>query len=70
MKAEGPQPVVIDEEEKALLKVYREVRSWGFGRIEVVIVQGRLETITPALIYKRKDLIFENEASENTRVKV
>ena len=44
-------------EEKAINKEYREVREFGFGRMEVVVVAHRLEGINPTFHKKRKDLI-------------
>jgi len=45
------------DEEQAIIREYREVREFGFGRIEVVVVAHRLEGINPTLHKKRKDLI-------------
>jgi hypothetical protein len=55
----GTKPVVLDEEEAAVLKAYRELRGSGFGRLEIVVVQSRLDGISPTYHYKRRDLIPE-----------
>jgi len=50
-------PLTTDEEQ-AIIREYREVREFGFGRIEVVVVAHRLEGINPTFHKKRKDLGF------------
>ena len=47
----------IIQEEKVINRQYREVREFGFGRLEVVVVAHRLEGINPTFHKKRKDLI-------------
>jgi len=44
------------DEEKAIIKEYREVCDFGYGRMEVVVVAHRLEGINPTRHKKRKDL--------------
>lgn len=51
------------EEERVIIKEYRELCSWGFGRIEVVVVAHRLEGLNPTYHKKRKDL---NISPQNT----
>ncbi len=48
-------PPEIDEEESAILSDFRDVRRWGFGRIEVVVVGHRMETLHATKTRKRKD---------------
>jgi len=45
-------------EEKAIIKEYRELCSFGYGRMEVVVVAHHLEGINPTRHMKRKDLII------------
>mgnify|MGYP001617675401 FL=1 len=47
----------VDEEEEAVLKLFNEVRRWGFGKLEVDIAYHRLETAYPRPTFKRKDLL-------------
>lgn len=45
------------DEERAIIKEYRELCSFGYGRIEVVVVAHHLEGINPTKHKKRKDLL-------------
>ena len=48
---------LITEEKRALLKEYDELCSFGYGRMEVVVVDHRLEGINPTFHKKRKNLV-------------
>jgi len=50
-------------EEKAIIGEYRELCSFGYGRMEVVVVAHHLEGINPTRHKKRKDL---NISPQNT----
>lgn len=47
----------LDEEEAAVLKAFDEIRDWGFGRMEVIVVNRELETLIKSQTYKKRDLI-------------
>ena len=47
----------VDEEEAAILTRYRQIRDWGHGRMEVVVLQHQLDTLHATNTYKKKDLI-------------
>ncbi len=47
----------VDEEEAAILKSYREIRQWGFGRMEVTVLHHQLDTLHKTDTFKRKDLV-------------
>ncbi|KKM83106.1 hypothetical protein LCGC14_1312780 [marine sediment metagenome] len=53
--ADGP---LITEEKRAILEQYDELCSFGYGRMEVVVVAHQLEGINPTFHKKRKDLII------------
>ncbi|MBA7606331.1 hypothetical protein ES703_13479 [subsurface metagenome] len=53
----GEEPLLITEEERAIIKEWRGIRDFGYGRIEVVAVAHHLEGINPTQHKKRKDLI-------------
>jgi len=52
----GDGTPLTNDEEQAIIREYREVRDFGFGRLEVVVVAHRLEGINPTFHKKRKDL--------------
>ncbi len=52
----GEKAPLITEEERAILKEYRELCAFGYGRMEVVVVAHHLEGINPTKHMKRKDL--------------
>jgi len=61
---------LITEEEQAIIREieaialeYREVREFGFGRIEAVVVGHRLEGVNPTFHKKRKDLISSPQST-------
>jgi len=43
-------------EEEVVLQKFRELRDSGFGRMEVIVVEHRIEGINPTRTFKRKDL--------------
>jgi len=51
------------DEEQAIIREYREVRDFGFGRIEAVVVAHRLEGVNPTFHKKRKDLISSPQST-------
>jgi len=59
----GEDIPVLDDEERWLLDEFRELRDWGFGRMDVALVNHQVESINPTKHKKRKDLII---CSENT----
>lgn len=48
--------VQLDEEELAVIKEFREVRDGGYGRLEVRLVNGQIESCDSIRHKKRKDL--------------
>ncbi|MBA7469819.1 hypothetical protein ES707_05093 [subsurface metagenome] len=53
----GDRAVLITEEKRAILKEYDELCTFGYGRMEVVVVAHHLEGINPTKHKKRKDLL-------------
>ena len=53
----GEEAPLISDEERVIIKEYRELCSFGYGRMEVVVVAHRLEGINPTFHKKRKDLL-------------
>ena len=53
----GDEPPLRTDEEKAIIKEFREICFFGFGRMEVVVVAHHLEGINPTRHMKRKDLL-------------
>jgi hypothetical protein len=47
----------LDEDDEAVLNLLQEVRGWGFGKVEVNIIGGKVETAYNQFSYKRKDLV-------------
>lgn len=47
---------LITDEEKSIIQEFRELRTFGYGRMEVVVIAHRLEGINPTKHKKRKDL--------------
>ena len=48
------QSMLVDAEEVDILNRFREVKRHGHGRIEAVVLDGRLDTLYQALVFKRK----------------
>ncbi|MBA7616266.1 hypothetical protein ES703_23562 [subsurface metagenome] len=53
----GEDIPVLDEDERWLLDEFRDVRDWGYGRVEVILVKHRIDGINPTKHKKRRDLI-------------
>lgn len=53
----GDRDALITEEKRAILKEYDELCTFGYGRMEVVVVAHHLEGINPTKHKKRKDLL-------------
>ena len=47
-----------NDEERAIIKEYRELCGFGYGRMEVVVVAQHLEGINSTKHKKKKDLII------------
>lgn len=45
------------EEEKGIILQYRELRSHGWGKMEVSVVDHHLETLNATRTLKRKDFV-------------
>jgi len=54
----GDRDALTTDEEKAIIREYRELCSFGYGRMEVVVVSHHLEGINPTKHKKRKDLLI------------
>jgi len=59
----GDRSALTTDEEKAIIKEYRELCSFGYGRMEVVVVAHRLEGINPTRHKKRKDLLISPQTT-------
>ncbi|KKM02824.1 hypothetical protein LCGC14_1780570 [marine sediment metagenome] len=59
----GDRSALTTDEEKAIIKEYRELCSSGYGRMEVVVVAHRLEGINPTRHKKRKDLLISPQTT-------
>jgi len=55
--------VPLSDEERAIIKEYRELCSFGYGRMEVVVVAHHLEGINPTRHMKRKDLLISTSTT-------
>lgn len=45
----------VDEEENAILGQFRELRQFGYGRMEVIVVSHRMDGVNWTKHMKRKD---------------
>lgn len=54
----GEVAPIIDVEERAVVGDFRELRDYGWGRMEVIVVEHHMEGINWTKHKKRKDLIF------------
>jgi len=54
----GERAPLINEDERAIINEYRDLCTFGYGRMEVVVVAHRMEGINPTKHKKRKDLII------------
>jgi len=59
----GKERPLINEEESAIISEYRELCSFGYGRMEVVVVAHRMEGINSTQHKKRKDLIISTSTT-------
>jgi len=59
----GKERPLINEEEGAIISEYRELCSFGYGRMEVVVVAHHMEGINSTQHKKRKDLIFSPQTT-------
>jgi len=54
---------LITEDKRAILKEYDELCTFGYGRMEVVVVAHHLEGINPTKHKKRKDLLISPQST-------
>ena len=47
----------VDTDEAAILGQFRKLRQHGFGRLEVVVVNGKLEVIYQTTTFKQQDVV-------------
>lgn len=59
----GDDIPVLDEEERSVLDEFRELRDWGFGRLEVIVLGNRLDGLNATKHKKRRDLINSSETT-------
>ena len=59
----GDGAPLTNDEEGAIIKEYRELCSFGYGRMEVVVVAHHLEGISPTRHMKRKDLLISPQTT-------
>ena len=59
---EGTAVLGTDDDERMVLRGLRELRDSGFGRLEVVIVNHRVEGINSTRTLKRKDVAVSRRA--------
>jgi len=59
----GEEAPLTTDEEKAIIKEYRGLCSFGYGRMEVVVVAHHLEGINPTKHKKRKDLLISTSTT-------
>lgn len=59
----GERVPLTNDEERAIIKEYRELCSFGYGRMEVVVVAHHLEGINPTRHMKRKDLLISTSTT-------
>ena len=54
--------IQVDTDEAAILGQFRKLRQHGFGRLEVVVVNGKLDVIRHTRTFKQQDVVSdENE---------
>lgn len=54
----GEESPLITEDESAIIGEYRALSSFGFGRMEVVVVAHRMDGVNLTYHKKRRDLII------------
>jgi len=47
----------VDEDDEAVLNCFREIRQWGFGKVELNVLNHQLDTVHEIKTRKRKDLV-------------
>jgi hypothetical protein len=47
----------LDGDDLAVVTIFREIRRWGFGRLEITVVGGVIDTVHKDTTYKRRDLV-------------
>jgi len=60
---DGDEAALTTDEEKVIIKEYRQLCSFGYGRMEVVVVAHQLEGISPTRHMKRKDLLISPQTT-------
>ncbi len=50
-------PQRLDDDELAILNVFRDVRRSGFGKVEISVINHQMDTVHKGFTLKRKDLI-------------
>lgn len=50
----------VDEDDAAVLDIFREIREWGYGKLEVNVIAHKLDTVYKSQTFKRKDLVKES----------
>jgi len=53
----------VDPEDEAILDIFKEIRRWGFGKMEVNVLHHQLDTVHEIKTRKRKDLIKEQNTT-------
>ena len=57
----------VDTDEAAILGQFRKLRRHGYGRLEVVVVNGKLDVIYHTRTFKQHDIVSdENEGLVQT----
>ena len=59
----GEEALLTNEEERAIIKEWRELCSFGFGRMEVVAVAHQMDGLNCTKHKKRKDLIKSSQTT-------
>ncbi len=59
----GKAPPWTNEEESAILSEYREICDHGYGRIEVIVVDHRMEVVNVTKLKKRRDLVISKQTT-------
>lgn len=54
-----PRATTLDEEQRAVVKSFTDVRTQGYGEIRVTVIASHLDTVYTTQVRKRRD--FENQ---------
>jgi len=54
----GKERPLITEDERAIIGEYRALSSFGFGRMEIIVVAHRMDGVNLTYHKKRRDLII------------